>query len=362
MPIYSVTMDRGLVRRDSMDRHMAADAADGRNLRAQRGDVVYNMMRMWQGAVGLAHEECMVSPAYVVLSPKKQTSSGFFDQWFNARRMLYLLGAYSHGITSDRLRLYADDFARIPLHLPTLDEQQRIAAFLSEVDGKLAALAAKQAALGQFKSGLMQKLFSQEFRFTKDGGQAFPDWQEKRLGNVATFQKGKGIAKGDIAPYGATPCIRYGEIYTHYSETIRTILSRTNVPTRELTLSQSNDVIIPASGEDPLAMARACCVLQEGVALGGDINVLRSQVDGVFLAYYLTHAKRIEIAKIAQGNSVVHLYSAQLKQLAISVPHPDEQLKIAKALSAMDAKIQAVTDQATKLQTFKKGLLQQMFV
>ena len=112
LPIYSVTMDRGLVRRDSMDRHMAADAADGQNLRAQRGDVVYNMMRMWQGAVGLAPEECMVSPAYVVLSPKKHTSAQFFDQWFKGKRMLYLLGAYSHGITSDRLRLYADDFAR----------------------------------------------------------------------------------------------------------------------------------------------------------------------------------------------------------------------------------------------------------
>lgn len=85
-------------------------------------------------------------------------------------------------------------------------------------------------------------------------------------------------------------------------------------------------------------------------------------MDGVFLAYYLTHSKRIEIAKIAQGNSVVHLYSAQLKQLAISVPHANEQQKIADALSAMDAKIQAVTDQATKLQTFKKGLLQQIFV
>ena len=362
LPIYSVTMDRGLVRRDSLDRYMAADAADGQNLRAQRGDIVYNMMRMWQGAVGLAHEECMVSPAYVVLSPKKHTSSEFFDQWFTTKRMLYLLGAYSHGITSDRLRLYADDFARIPLHLPMLPEQQKVSAFLGALDAKLAALAAKQAALGRFKAGLMQKLFSQQLRFARDDGQAFPDWQEKRLGSVATFQKGKGVAKSDIVPDGATPCIRYGEIYTHYAETIQIILSQTDVPTRELTLSQRNDVIIPASGEEPLAMARACCVKRDGVALGGDINVLRSQMDGVFLAYYLTHAKRIEIAKIAQGNSVVHLYSAQLKQLAISVPHPDEQQKIAEALSAMDAKIQALTDQVTKLQTFKKGLLQQMFV
>lgn len=361
LPIYSVTMDRGLVRRDSMDRHMAADAADGQNLRAQRGDVVYNMMRMWQGAVGLAPEECMVSPAYVVLSPKKHTSPQFFDQWFKGKRMLYLLGAYSHGITSDRLRLYADDFARIPLNLPSLPEQQKIAEFLGAVDSKLAALATQKVAIERFKAGLMQKLFSKKLRFAREDGTDFPDWQEKRLGDVASFQKGKGIAKNDIVAGGTTPCIRYGEIYTDYAETIKTIRSQTNVPAGDLILSQTNDVIIPASGEEPLAMARACCVLRSGVALGGDINILRPQMNGVFLAYYLSHAKRIEIARIAQGNSVVHLYSAQLKQLPISVPHTDEQKRIADTLTAVDAKIQAVAAQTTKLQTFKKGLLQQLF-
>ena len=182
------------------------------------------------------------------------------------------------------------------------------------------------------------------------------------MGDVASFQKGKGIAKNDIVAGGTTPCIRYGEIYTDYGETIKSIRSQTNVPAGDLILSQTNDVIIPASGEEPLAMARACCVLRSGVALGGDINILRPQMNGVFLAYYLSHAKRIEIARIAQGNSVVHLYSAQLKQLPISVPHTDEQKRIADALTAVDAKIQAVADQLARLQTFKKGLLQQLFV
>ena len=110
LPLYSVTMDRGLVRRDSLDRHMHGDAADETNLRAQTGDIVYNMMRMWQGAAGIAKEECMVSPAYVVLAPKQQTSSAFFKYRIENARMLYLLWAYSHGLTSDRLRLYFADF------------------------------------------------------------------------------------------------------------------------------------------------------------------------------------------------------------------------------------------------------------
>lgn len=201
---------------------MAADAADGQNLRAQRGDVVYNMMRMWQGAVGLAPEECMVSPAYVVLNPKKDTSPQFFDQWFKTKRMLYLLGAYSHGITSDRLRLYADDFAQIPVRLPTLPEQQKIAAFLEAVDAKLAALTEKQAALGRFKAGLMQKLFSQQIRFARDDGTAFPDWEKKQLGDIFTWVKTNSLSREFLTEYGGgVQNIHYGDIHTKFRALFR---------------------------------------------------------------------------------------------------------------------------------------------
>lgn len=98
------------------------------------------------------------------------------------------------------------------------------------------------------------------------------------------------------------------------------------------------------------------------LTLGGDLNIIRGVFDGVFLAYYLRGAKRGEIAKLAQGNSVCHLYGAQLRALRIHLPHPDEQAKIAEALSAMDAKIAAVQAQVAQMQDFKKGLLQQMFV
>lgn len=131
---------------------------------------------------------------------------------------------------------------------------------------------------------------------------------------------------------------------------------------RDLFLSDAGDVIIPASGEDRLDMARACCVTMPGVALGGDINVLRSPLRGDFLAYYLNNARKKDIAMLGQGNSVVHLYPVHLRTLHIEIPHPKEQAKIADALSALDAKIDAVTDQITHMETFKKGLLQKMFV
>lgn len=360
LPIYSVTMDRGLVRRDSLDRHMAADAADGQNLRAQRGDVVYNMMRMWQGAVGLAHEECMVSPAYVVLSPKKHTSSQFFDQWFKAKRMLYLLGAYSHGITSDRLRLYADDFARIPLHLPILPEQQKIAAFLGAVDAKLAALAAKQAALLRFKAGLMQKLFSQQLRFTRDDGGAFPSWEQKRLGELGKFTGG-GTPDTNNESYwhGHIPWISSSDILENdlrSPKVTRFINDKALKASATKTVPANSILIVSRVGVGKLAVScHEVCTSQDFTSF------TPNGANAFFLGYWML-SNTNALLRLSQGTSIKGLTSDDLKQLRVPLPRLDEQAKIADALSAIDAKIQAVADQITNLQTFKKGLLQQMFV
>lgn len=362
LPIWSVTLDRGMVPRDSLDRHLESDAADELNLRAQPGDLVYNMMRMWQGAVGQATEECMVSPAYVVLSPKEGISSTFFDYWFNASRMLHRLRAYSHGLTKDRLRLYFADFAKIPLSLPSIEEQEKVSSFLTSVDEKICALRREAKALKEFRRGAMDAIFSREVRFTKNDGREFRDWDTSTLGEIGTFLKGKGISKNDVSEDGAIPCIRYGEIYTLYRERITEVRSRTDIPESQLVISRPGDVIIPASGEDRLDMARACCVVSGGVALGGDINILRSPVRGDFLAYYLNSVRRKEIARLGQGNSVVHIYPTHLKTLPVEIPEPEEQEKIVETLMEIDDKIDYVDSEVDRLLNFKKGLLQEMFV
>jgi type I restriction enzyme S subunit len=161
LPLYSVTMDQGMVRRDSLDREFASNAPDEANLRAAKDDHVYNMMRMWQGAVGRAPEECMVSPAYVVLRPKLGTVPAFFDHWFKRSRSVYLMWAYSYGLTKDRLRLYARDFGRVPMALPETAEQQKIADFLGAIDERIRLLQRRRDALAHYKTGIMQRLFDQ---------------------------------------------------------------------------------------------------------------------------------------------------------------------------------------------------------
>ena len=128
-------------------------------------------------------------------------------------------------------------------------------------------------------------------------------------------------------------------------------------------MSEKDDVILPASGEMPLDMASASCVTLSGVALGGDINIIRSDLDGLFLAYLLRGPLRRSVARLAQGNSVVHLYGSHLAGLRFFVPaDPDEQRKISSSLGALDDKRAFVMSQISKMQSFKKGLLQKMFV
>ena len=202
-----------------------------------------------------------------------------------------------------------------------------------------------------------QKTLEPPLRFPEFSGA----WEDRRLGEQASFLKGKSISKADICENGEVSCIRYGELYTTYGEVITSTVSKTNLAINDLILSQRNDVIIPASGETALDIATASCVTLDGIALSGDINIIRSKMDGRFLAYILSHSKKLNIARLAQGNSVVHLYKSQLESLLIVIPKHPEQKKIADYLGAVDAKLRLLERRRDALRNYKKGMMQRIF-
>jgi type I restriction enzyme S subunit len=261
--------------------------------------------------------------------------------------------------------IYFSDFGTHEVLIPILPEQQKIAECLSSVDELIAAQARKVDALKTHKKGLMQQLFPREgetqprLRFPEF--QNAGEWELKRLGDFASFYKGKGITKAEIVINGRRLCIRYGELYTHYGEVIDDVFSRTDTADADLFLSRSNDIIIPGSGETKLDIAKASCVMHADVALGGDLNVIRTDHNGVFLSYFLNGPKKLEIAKVAQGDTVVHLYPSQLKELVIGLPSEPEQNMIASCLTSLDDLIASQTQRIEALRTHKKGLMQQLF-
>ena len=186
-------------------------------------------------------------------------------------------------------------------------------------------------------------------------------WEVRLLGSDATFEKGRGISKAEVDPNGRHQCIRYGELYTRYGEVIREVISKTSAAGSALFFSRINDVIVPASGETKEDIATASCVLLDDVALGGDLNVIRSPHNGVFLSYLLNGSKRRELAKVAQGDTVVHLYPRQLAALSVAFPSSVEQQKIADCLTSLDEVIAAQGRKVEALKAHKRGLMQQLF-
>lgn len=158
LPIYSVTMHDGMVRRDSLDRNFYDIEDATRNKKVCKDDIAYNMMRMWQGALGVAPEDCLVSPAYIVLAPMKDAVPVFFQYLFKLPATILLLTSHSRGLTKDRLRLYYDDFASITLWCPAPPEQQRIASCLTSLDALITVETQKLEALKTHKKGLLQQL------------------------------------------------------------------------------------------------------------------------------------------------------------------------------------------------------------
>lgn len=186
------------------------------------------------------------------------------------------------------------------------------------------------------------------------------EWEIKKMSDIAKFSKGKGISKIDVVVDGTTECIRYGELYTRYGEVISQVFSNTNVDIKNLVLSEANDVIIPASGETQIDISTASCIIKSGVALGGDLNIIKTENNGVFLSYYLNNRKKYEIANLAQGVSVVHLYSGQLATLELNLPVIKEQNQIASFLTVIEKKITELKNKKTLLEQYKKGLMQKI--
>ncbi len=175
--------------------------------------------------------------------------------------------------------------------------------------------------------------------------------------------KGTGISKDQLSDDGE-PCILYGELYTKYkSETIREVISKTNIDNTKLVRSKANDVIIPCSGETAEDIATARCVLNGNILLGGDLNIIRLHgYDGAFMSYQLNGRRKYDIAKVAQGVSVVHLYGEHLKGVKTINPCLEEQKKIASLLALLDERITTQNKIIDKLQSLIKGINQRVFM
>ena len=357
MELLSVTMNDGVMPRSEIEGKDNSSEDKSNYKVVCKDDMVYNSMRMWQGANGVSNYDGIVSPAYTVLMPIEEIDNRYFAALFKTSNLINEFRKNSQGLTSDTWNLKYPQIRPIRLYIPSLREQHKISAFIDALEERIGKQRQLVDALKKYKRGAIRQILSPKSCPLKNA-----KWTTTRMSELGSFVKGASLSKADISEEG-TPFILYGELYTTYNEVITNIKRRTQAKVDELYLSCVGDVVIPTSGETPEEISTASCVMLPGVILAGDLNIFRSnKVDGRIISYLLNHVVNAKIARIAQGKSVVHIQASELGKLTLSYPDENTQRTIIDFLSKLDEKIISEENALTFLTGLKEGLMQQLFI
>jgi type I restriction enzyme S subunit len=248
----------------------------------------------------------------------------------------------------------------IPIAVPrTISEQHAIASALSDMDALVDGLDRLIAKWRDLKVAAMQQLLTGQTRLPGFLGK----WEVKRLGDLGVFIKGSGVRK-DESRSGDIPCIRYGEIYTHHHDCIRSFNSWISPEVaRTATRLRQGDLLFAGSGETKADIGKCVAFVHECEAYaGGDIVILRPLgADPTFMGYYCnTSLINAQKASKGQGDAVVHISAAALGSISIKLPALAEQTAIAIVLSDMDAELAALNARRDKARALKQGMMQEL--
>jgi|SRR5690606_14766516 len=234
---------------------------------------------------------------------------------------------------------------------PTLQEQTKIADFLGAVDKQLDILNKKKEKLNTYKKGVMQQLFSQQLRFKDDNGNDFPKWEEKTLGEVANIIMGQSPDSNSYNLEGQGLPLIQGN-----ADIVNRISSPRQYTNHITKVSEAGDILFTVR-----APVGAVGINNVKSCIGRGVASIRSNENQIFLYQYLLFIEN-DWEKFSQGSTFTAINSKDLKNYKFFVPKDKEQKKISNFLSAIDKQIESVSAQIQKTESYKKGLLQQMFV
>ncbi|MFV0163195.1 restriction endonuclease subunit S [Empedobacter falsenii] len=253
---------------------------------------------------------------------------------------------------------------------PSLQEQTKIADFLGAVDKQLDILNQKKEKLNLYKKGLMQQLFSQQIRFKDDNGNDFPDWQEKNLGEIGFFQT-SSVDKLSRENEREIYLVNYMNVYRHEIIDNTTIKSFQVVTAKDNQIISCNllkgDILFTPSSETPSDIGHSVVIFEDvnNAVFSYHLMRFRPKIElNLMYSHYFCNIPKVlnQLTKYATGSTRFTISVKSFSKVLVDIPSIEEQTKIAEFLSAIDKQIETVENQITKTETYKKGLLQQMFV
>lgn len=334
---------------------------------------IVNIVFAWERAVARTTEKevgMIVSHRFPMYKPKQQKLNlDYITYFFKTKIGQNLLELASPGGAGRNKTLGQKEFDNLKLKIPSLEEQTKIANFLSNVDKIIEDQEGKVKDLELYKKGMMQKIFKQEIRFKDDNGQDYPKWEEKKLGVLGSTYTGlSGKTKEDFG-FGKGRYITYMNVFKNIRTDIRMIDLVDIKENENQNTVLKGDLLFTTSSETPqeVGMVSVCDNDIKGLYLnsfcfGFRFNEL-SNVNSYFMASYLRSPEiRMKISILAQGSTRYNLSKTELMKIKLLIPCLAEQTKIDNLLSNIDKIIKEENKKLEDLRQWKKGLLQQMFV
>lgn len=333
-----------------------------------KNNLIVNITFAWEQAIAITDENDegkIVSGRFPTFAFQDGHLPQFYKFILPSKRLKYNIGLASPGGAGRNRVLNKKDFLRIKIGTTDIEEQQKIADFLTTFDKRITAQQNIIADLEETKKGLLQKIFSQEIRFKDDNGQDYPDWEEIVLGKCIKFYNGDRSDKypksSEIRNNGI-PFINAGDLVDgKVSENKLQYISEKKYKSLGGAKLEVGDIIYclrGSIGKNALYDKKYGTLASSLVALRCEKGINNSFLYQIINSEVFVHKIRIYSTGLAQPN----LAASDLKKMKLCIPKRNEQDKIAKFLSSFDKKITAEKQILSDLQEMKKGLLQQMFV
>ncbi|MBE3704764.1 hypothetical protein HJ207_19435 [Vibrio parahaemolyticus] len=353
-PLYSLTISDGIVPKPTryIREHLVKDELEAYKAMTHL-DFAYNPMNVRFGAVAALKERATVNVSryYDIFKANEYGDSYFFDEYLKSETMLRVYNKVATGTLVEKKRVHFSAFKELKVPLPSLLEQQKIASFLSKVDEKITLLSEKKDKLTEYKKGVMQQLFNGQWeeqdglltfipptlRFKADDGSEFPDWEEKKLGDVLTIGNGrdyKHLSDGDIPVFGTGGYMTSVDGYLYDGETVF--------------IGRKGTINKP--------------YMFNGKFWTVDTLFYTKDFKDILPKFVYAIFQKVNWSLYNEATGVPSLSKSTINKIRLNVPSLSEQEKITEFISSLDQKIDLVNEELEKAKEWKKGLLQQMFV
>ena len=349
MELLSVTMNDGVMPRSEIEGKDNSSEDKSNYKVVLTGDMVYNSMRMWQGANGISPCDGIVSPAYTVLMPKIPISNGYFAAFFKSPNLINEFRKNSQGMTSDTWNLKYPQIETIKVCIPALSEQNRVADMLRTLERRIAKQAQLVDNLKKYKRGVVTAILSHQLKFSDATGSPYPEWTSCTLQDAVDFLDGqrkplesadRAKRQGQYPYYGASGIIDYIDDFI-FDEPL---------------------LLLGEDGANILNRSTPLCFIAEGKYwVNNHAHVMRPKA-GQNIKFLCELLESLDYTRYNTGTAQPKLNQEKCRRIELALPVYEEQCRIANFLSALDQRADKAQSVLDYLLSNRAGLLQQLFI